>query len=210
MGQEIELKLSVPDAGAAAALVRWLDGHAAASGDFPLRNVYLDTPQRDLARARAALRLRQQGTQWLQTLKTAGSSSGGLAVRQEWETPVAGEAIEPGRLPDIARDLLTPLLGRLAPVFRTDFHRRTWRMREGGAEIEVALDEGEIFAPGNGGRETIHELELEFLGGDPQGAAEALRALATRLAEVAPLQPSDRSKAARGYALADGVRDGGA
>ncbi len=125
MAQEIELKLAVPD-DALAQLAAWLDANGEAKGEVTLLNVYLDTPERDLARARAALRLRRKGAQWLQTLKTAGQSLAGLASRNEWETEVAGEAIELQQLPDEARALLTPLADRLAPVFRTDFARRTW------------------------------------------------------------------------------------
>jgi len=229
MAQEIELKLAVPDAAAAAALVAWLDANARAVGESHLLNVYFDTPAHELAQARAALRLRRDGTRWLQTLKTAGRSEAGLATRNEWETEVAGEALEPARLETEARTLLEPLLGRLQPVFRTDFVRRTWRLRfpltgtdgtQAGTgiegEIEAALDAGEIVAVTQDGtartsasasasasaREIIHELELEWLSGDPSQAAATLRALGERLGAVAALTPSDRSKAARGYALA--------
>lgn len=217
MAQEIELKLAVPDAAAAAALVAWLDANARAVGQSHLLNVYFDTPAHELAQARAALRLRRDGARWLQTLKTAGRSEAGLATRNEWETEVAGEALEPARLPAEARALLDPLAGRLQAVFRTDFVRRTWRLRcplTGGgegqieAEIEAALDAGEIAAVTRDGttrtsaHETIHELELEWLSGDPSYAAATLRALGERLGTVAALTPSDRSKAARGYALA--------
>ncbi|HBO80359.1 MAG TPA: CYTH domain-containing protein, partial [Cupriavidus sp.] len=93
MGIEIELKLAVPDA-ALAAVAAWLDANGQPRGELTLLNVYLDTPTRDLAQARAALRLRRKGEQWLQTLKTAGHSAAGLAARHEWETPVAGESID--------------------------------------------------------------------------------------------------------------------
>jgi len=49
-----------------------------------LHNVYYDTPRRDLLKAGAALRLRQDGTRWLQTLKTGGGAAGGLHSRNEW------------------------------------------------------------------------------------------------------------------------------
>jgi len=206
MAQEIELKLAVPD-GALDALAAWLDAHAEPRGTSLLRNVYLDTPARELAGARAALRLRSKGERWLQTLKTAGHSVGGLASRVEWETEVAGEALEPTRLPPEAQALLAPLAGRLAPVFRTDFTRRTWLVRQDGAEIEAALDVGTISAPGASGTEHIQELELEFLSGDAAGAEAPLRALAARLQAVAALTPFDLSKAARGYRLAGTVQD---
>ncbi|MGO4157645.1 CYTH domain-containing protein [Cupriavidus sp. YAF13] len=211
MAQEIELKLAVPD-GAMPALAAWLDGQGQARGEHTLLNVYLDTPARDLASARAALRLRRRGEQWLQTLKTAGKSEAGLAARHEWETRVAAEAIELDAFPPEARALLAPLAATLAPVFRTDFARRTWLIEQDGVSIEAALDVGTISAPASAAQETIQELELEWLPGDTRQAAPtqaqaeaALRALALRLQHVAPLKPSDQSKAARGYRLAAGA-----
>ena len=210
MPRESELKLAVPDA-ALAAVAAWLDAHGEARGETTLLNVYLDTPGRDLARQRAALRLRQKGSQWLQTLKTAGSSQGGLASRNEWECEVAGEAIELSRFPDDARAVL-----RDDPCAADEIgaeHRRQLpgQRRQHGARIEAALDTGTITAPGQAQVETIQELELEWLpgedddGGDDSHRAEAaLRAFAARLAHVAPLTPSDLSKAARGYRLTGG------
>ncbi len=93
-------------------------------------------------------------------------------------------------------------------MFRTDFVRRTWIVTQDGARIEAALDTGTITAPGQAQVETIQELELEWLpgadddgGNDNHRAEAALRAFAARLAHVAPLTPSDLSKAARGYRL---------
>ncbi|MDK3025184.1 CYTH domain-containing protein [Cupriavidus taiwanensis] len=206
MPQEIELKLSIPDT-ALAPLAAWLDANGQAQGEATLLNVYLDTPQRDLAQARAALRLRRKGEQWLQTLKTAGSSQAGLATRHEWETEIAGEVIELQTFPAEAQTVLAPLIGRLAPVFRTDFVRRTWIVTQDGARIEAALDTGTITAPASASQEPIQELELEWLDGDAAHAADALRAFAARLAAVAALAPSDLSKAARGYRLA-GIAEG--
>ena len=213
MAKEIELKLALPDA-ALAAVAAWLDAHGEARGEVTMLNVYLDTPARDLARARAALRLRRKGTQWLQTLKTAGKSAGGLAARHEWEAEVSGEAIELDRFEPEARAVVAPLAERLAPVFRTDFVRRTWIVEQDGERIEAAIDTGTISAPGTTATERIQELELEWLPGqgakgdtgatpdDDEARAEAtLRAFAQRLGHVAPLAPMDRSKAARGYLL---------
>ncbi|CAG9186786.1 Inorganic triphosphatase [Cupriavidus pampae] len=200
MGREIELKLAVPD-DALTVVASWLDQHGEAQGEVTMLNVYLDTPARDLARARAALRLRRKDTQWLQTLKTVGHSSGGMSARNEWETPVADEAIELHRFPDDARKVLAPLMAQLAPAFRTDFVRRTWIVEQDGERIEAALDTGTISAAGVAAIDPIQELELEWLSGDEANAETALRALGERLRAVAPLTPSDLSKAARGYRL---------
>ena len=41
----------------------------------------------------AALRVRRQGSQWLQTLKTAAVSTSGLSARHEWEVPLQNDAL---------------------------------------------------------------------------------------------------------------------
>jgi inorganic triphosphatase YgiF len=54
-------------------------------------NQYFDTPERDLAQAKVALRLRKDGDEVIQTLKTRGQSVAGLSVRNEydWKLPKA-------------------------------------------------------------------------------------------------------------------------
>ena len=64
---EIELKLQVP-AGALAAVERALA--AAPVTSVRMRAVYYDTPDSRLAAAGIALRLRQEGRRWVQTLKS--------------------------------------------------------------------------------------------------------------------------------------------
>ncbi|MGH8464398.1 MAG: inorganic triphosphatase, partial [Pseudomonas sp.] len=56
-----------------------------------LLNQYFDTPERDLAAAKVALRLRRDGDVVIQTLKTRGQSVAGLSQRNEheWELPKA-------------------------------------------------------------------------------------------------------------------------
>jgi inorganic triphosphatase YgiF len=50
-----------------------------------LFNQYFDTPARDLALAKVALRLRRDGEEHIQTLKTRGQSVAGLSERNEWD-----------------------------------------------------------------------------------------------------------------------------
>ncbi|WP_028310341.1 CYTH and CHAD domain-containing protein [Derxia gummosa] len=207
MANEIELKLAI----APADLAR-LRGHPLverhAEGEWAaqtLANRYFDTPGRDLARSRAALRLRLAGEQWWQTLKTSPASVSGLSARGEWEVPVAGAALDFDAftdLPDEVRALLDRLAPRLGPVFDTDFERESRTLRlKGGTRFELALDRGELRA-GKGKtlrREPICEVELELIEGDPRRVLD----FAERLAADIALIPETRSKAARGFALAD-------
>ena len=57
-------------------LVTFLNQNAEADGEKQLNNHYFDSDDAALAAAKAALRIRQKGDRFEQTLKTAGSSQG--------------------------------------------------------------------------------------------------------------------------------------
>jgi inorganic triphosphatase YgiF len=168
-----------------------------------LLNTYFDTPELTLQQARMAVRERLSGDQWLLTIKTAGQSTGGLSRRQEWEGPTTPGALQFDQLVDdaaLSQTLMT-LRPRLHAMFCTDFERQRWVIAHGGAQIEVALDQGRIHVPGTELSEPILELELELLSG-PESALMAL-ADVLRQTPQGPVQltPSDASKAQRGQAL---------
>lgn len=198
---ETELKLS-PNAADLLAL-RAHPLLAGPSDTQRLLNTYFDTPAQDLQRARMAVRERLAGRDWLLTVKTAGSSVGGLSRRQEWEGPTTPGALNFAALVDAAALAAQLMAWRadLQPLFRTDFERQRWVITHAGAQIEVALDQGEVSVPGTELRAPILELELELLSG-PDTALQAL-AQALRQSPAGPLllAPSETSKAQRGMAL---------
>jgi inorganic triphosphatase YgiF len=211
MSVEREIKLSLPSAhvDAARALLTELAGRDGRT--ITLVNIYFDTPERTLARAKSALRLRRTPDGWLQTLKFGGGAQQGVHSRHEWEMAVAGEAFEFDALLTACNDpaavaALREAAPRVEPLFRTDFTRTLWPLDWHGTAIEAALDVGEVSAvvEGETRRVPIREIELELK--DPSGAAAeaALDAVAaivkTRLPGVAP---DDVSKAERGYRLRD-------
>ncbi|WP_426395204.1 CYTH domain-containing protein [Ralstonia sp. R-29] len=212
MAREIELKLAV-SAGTHDVLVGWLDANAQPGGSVELANVYYDTPDQALARQRAALRVRRQGKQWLQTLKTAGEAGakGGLSARHEWEVPLNDDMLSVDAFAAHhaaeAADYVRPHAAELAPLFRTDFTRSLWHVVADGGEIEIALDAGAILIPGTNAREPIDELELEWKPAagstlSEDAVAERLHAWTTKLRAAVPgLAPLDISKAQRGYQL---------
>jgi inorganic triphosphatase YgiF len=171
-----------------------------------LHNVYYDTPDQALRRQKVALRVRRQRSgeparaQWILTLKTAGTSVGGLSQRGEWEARLRNATPRLAALQGTPWATLDPdgsVWAQLAPAFITTCTRTLWLLRQrGGSVIEVALDVGEIVAGGR--RAPICELELELKAGPP----EALHTLAQQLAEVVAVLPGQASKAERGYALA--------
>ena len=201
MAQETELKLSL----SAHDLPRLLSHPLLAAPAAPQRlfNTYFDTPGLTLKSRRMAVRERLAGHQWLLTVKTAGSSTGGLSRRQEWEGPTTPGALDFAALvddADLAQELMA-LRPQLKPLFATDFERQRWLLTHAGARIEVALDQGRVHVPDTPFTEALLELELELLDG-PEAALMAL-AEALRQTPQGPvaLTPSDASKAQRGLAL---------
>jgi inorganic triphosphatase YgiF len=168
-----------------------------------LHAIYFDTPKRDLARAGLALRLRSDGTRWIQSLKGGGdAAAAGLQVREEleWEVPYCAldfAALSQSKYGELFAG--SGMRKRLAPVFTTAFERTAWPLAlPDGTKIELALDRGEIQAGKR--RAAISEAELEL----KEGNARQLFALARELGRTVPLRLGTASKAERGYALANG------
>ena len=168
-----------------------------------LLNQYFDTPERDLAKAKVALRLRRDGDEVIQTLKTRGQSVAGLSQRNEYDWKLAKAKLDtklldgecwPEQLAELDKKTLKP-------IFTTDFVREraeiSWGRGKSKVVIEAALDLGHVIAGKQ--KEEICELELELREGEPQ----ALLELAAELAEKLALMPCDISKAERGYRLFD-------
>src|SRR5690554_69124 len=148
MATELEIKLTLSEAVQAKAL-EWLLARPEAS-EGPrktLINRYYDTPDAALNHAKAALRVRQAGDRFIQTLKTKGEFVDGAHRREEWEWELSG--------PDLDLSLLkqTPLHGQvdlsaLALAFETNFQRQVVMLESGSSVIEVAVDSGEILGGG--------------------------------------------------------------
>lgn len=144
------------------------------------------------------VRLRREGRRTVQTVKTAGEGAV-LAQRGEWDWPIKGDT------PDLALTAglgLKPLAKRadkndLVRRFASEIQRRIAVLRDGGSEIELALDRGVVRA----GRRVVavNELELEL----KSGAAGPLFALARELVALPGVSVAVASKAERGFALAE-------
>lgn len=199
MSHEIELRFHIP-AESLERVQRWLQQGGPAER-LALRARYFDTAERGLARAGIGLRLRQEGGQWVQTVK--GPSADGL-TRGEHNVELAAEPAQPDpalHAPHALGAALAKLLAEapLQPTFATDIQRlRKPRRLPGGARIELALDEGRLLAAGR--EQAVHELELELLAGPPGALLAYAHALLARL----PLSLDLRSKAERGERLARG------
>jgi triphosphatase len=159
-----------------------------------LRAAYFDTPDRLLGTARMALRVRQEGDEWVQTLKAGGSNT---MVRLEAncpaQAPAAGEPIQA----DLSRHLGTPAQEALARVlnwdaqqdpqgrhcaltqlYGTDITRTRAQITVGpgtawAGVVELALDLGHIHAGSLS--VAVRELEIELISGHPVAVINAGR-----------------------------------
>lgn len=208
---EIELKFQVQPS-AAGAVQRAVATKTARR--TRLQAVYYDTPGRALAHAGVALRLRREGTRWVQTLKAGGP---GIA-RLEHEVALAARRARPPVLDPSRhdghpagrrlRDALSSVpdgAAALVERYRTDVWRWHRVQRIAGGQVELAFDVGQIVAaPASLGgalrRWPVCELEIELLRGDAASLIEASRRWVQRFG----LWLDVRSKAERGDRLADG------
>jgi len=187
-GREIELKLEIDPADIAT-----LKAHPllAASIGKTHRQVstYFDTSKQQLRKSGLALRVREIDGRFIQTVKGAG-----LFDRPEWEKQIAGPEPTPSSLsgtPAAPADLL--------PIFAATVDRTVWHIREGGSEIEMVLDQGEIRAGDR--HDVITEVELEL----KQGSPEDIFVFAHKLAASVPLRLGVLTKSERGYLILDGT-----
>jgi inorganic triphosphatase YgiF len=186
--QEIELKLVVPDAARAAVEHALQAGRRASASTLPeqhLAAAYYDTLDRRLAHAGMALRVRKEGTRWVQTLKAGGPNA---MERLEHNVPLrvprgTHPTADPQRHAGTpAGDALAAALAtrdgeaqapELVELYRTDIRRRTRTLRAPGGTLELAFDEGWIVAADR--RLPVCELEIELVRGTPQAVIEQAR-----------------------------------
>jgi triphosphatase len=174
-----------------------------ALGEQHLKNTYFDTPDQLLTQHKIALRIREKGTQLIQTLKTNGTTEAGLHSRKEWEWLLQApqldyDLLQSAEWPEALRE--PAVQASIGTVFSTDFTRTLWLLdtldiHGNPLKAEIALDQGSVDYADK--HDPICELELELLEGDP---AELVR-ITAELAKHVPLLVSDVSKAERGYRL---------
>lgn len=198
---ELELRLAAP----AAALPELLRRLQALPGAvrLPLRAIYFDTTDRQLAKAGWGLRLRHEQGGWVQTLKGPLAADGlsrpeHNAERGDTELPPALDLAAHAALPAAATLFAGLDAALLRPQFETRIERWQASWRQGESVLLWALDQGELLAGGL--RTEVAELELEWQA----GPLTPLFELAESLVRELGLAPEPRSKAARGGRLAAG------
>mgnify|MGYP000040489262 CR=1 FL=1 len=206
MNHEIELKLRL-NTRELPLLEKALASHQFISEPtLQLLNRYFDTPSMALSQGGAALRIRQQSRvdtptqppEIIQTLKTRGTSSGGLHQRMEWDWPLDKVDLDLALIQngDAQNYLAVDIdLNQIEALFTTDFQRKVWLFKDKETVIELVLDQGQVSTDQR--HVDLLELELELKAGDE----EVLFQLAENIAQQCPVLMSDISKAERGYGL---------
>ncbi|MGG6137458.1 inorganic triphosphatase [Pantoea allii] len=198
---EIELKfIAKPNAAGKLAerLAAFPHQHQAAR---QLTNIYFETDDNQLRRWNMGLRIRGVDQRYEMTLKTAGTTLGGLHQRGEYNVDLTEPTLDISRLPaDIWPEGtdVAALQQRLQPLFSTHFEREIWVVTAGSSDVEIACDRGEVTA--GEFSEPLSEVELELKGGQ----RSEMLTFARQLIAVGDLRMGSLSKAARGYQLAKG------
>lgn len=169
-----------------------------AGEESTLTAIYYDTPEFDLHKSGAALRVRTDGTGFVMTLKSKKEGNGKALERTEKDTSI--ESMVPD-LAALSHMLTAKAFARienkpLVQIFSTEVRRHTRMLHTPLGIVELAVDQGCIVAGEHA--QTISEVELELV----EGRTEALLQLAQELVSRFHLRPSTSSKATRGFDLA--------
>ena len=143
--------------------------------EYRMQTTYYDAPDGSLSRQKWMLRHRLENSTHVCTLKTPAGDA-----RGEWE--VAAERIEDA-IPELCKlmgsDELLQLTARgVQPICGAAFTRLAAVVTVEGAVVEVALDEGILFAEAR--QMPLCELEVELKSGSRQGADAFAEALVRR------------------------------
>lgn len=204
---EIETKYIIPDKETADRL--WEDKFLAAmeeSGSresIYMKGAYFDTEDHLLSQNDIALRVRMEGDRTFATLKWSGKNEGSLHTREEINVPVSGDAcfLKPDLLlfqeSEIGKEVLALAKDKtLVSNIEIGVLRRRFRIDTGKTIIEVSIDNGEIVT--DNGNEPICEIEFELFSGE----CEELKRISEEIKMRYNLMPGEKSKYARGLALA--------
>lgn len=192
---ELKLKLSISDAQKIHSL-SWLSESTLEIESRHLYSVYYDTKKATLKDNGIALRLRQDGSEVIQTLKLEGKVHEGLSHREEFEWMLKQKTINYELLEEAIPRLYAEIDQKLKPIFVTEFMRETWLVEDADNNlVEIALDNGDVRSGSL--TEKILELELELKKGDEK----AIFSLMDKLKKSLNLTPYNPSKSSRGYLL---------
>ncbi len=174
-----------------------LGGVAEAPERLRLKSVYFDTEDGDLMRHGVTLRVRRAEGAYIMGLKRVPRLNRGFFDRDELEVKSPSSAPDLSLFDEATAKEIQEIIGEkpLAPKFGSDIRRVTRTVDVDGSAIEVALDQGFLFAGER--REPTYEIELELKSGEPA----ALIDLGLSLVDAIDVKLSVRSKAERAAGL---------
>lgn len=163
-----------------------------------LVSYYYDTIDLALAQQGYALRILKYEGQYIQTLKGGGKVEGALHEREEWQSVITSNQVEPKKVAlTYIRQILEKAIEEqtLQQLFVTDFTRICWDITIDTTVIELAIDQGVI----RKGTKTadIFELEIELISGE----LSVMNELCYSIEQAITLNAQAKSKAERAYAL---------
>lgn len=168
---------------------------AVQTGVISLKAIYFDTPERHLAKANIALRLRLEGEQWVQTIKMPGPDSlTRLELNHNRPEPTLDLSL-------YSAPHLASVIAEHGQFIHARYETRVTRrlaliQTPQGDELEMAWDTGQIIA-GNLSY-AVNELEVELI----KGSALAMFNVGEQWQYKHKLILELRSKSERGDALA--------
>lgn len=212
--QEIELKFLVPDA-KIDAIKR--QTHVKSAVTETLAAHYFDTPEQHLAKAGMALRIRQEGDEWVQTLKMNGN---GLTSRTEFNNVQDSQQIKQALATDSLLPDLSPyaeqadlpindkrIQQQLTRQYITDVSRTKRLIKQDGNVVEVAFDIGKVIhGTDSNNQQSLQEIEFELIEGDMAFLFNTAKTWCRRYT----LCLSTVTKAERGSMLLTGQKHGNA
>ncbi len=162
-----------------------------------MQAIYFDTPNRDLLKHKAALRIRREFGDLVQTYKQSLSSDV-IQKRIELNFPVSTCDVdlslfkENGSCKDLFKWVGDSALKKM---FQTKIWRTVRMLKIDGSIIELAIDSGAVFTENKEAK--VCEVELELIDGDPN----VLLKTASQWKEIFQFNIGGPSKAQRGYEL---------
>lgn len=163
-----------------------------------LINTYYDTPDLAFSRQKSILRIRKIKNHFILTIKLAGKVTGGLHSHPEYNISLPDNKLDLTALQNKFALTLPCKQEELSPLFQTNFIRKLWLIPYHTAQIELALDEGEILSPRTPQKDTICELEFELKDGIPTDILSFVYHFSSNNGAML----SATNKAKRGYWLA--------
>jgi inorganic triphosphatase YgiF len=213
MARELELKYSslegrVPEGPELEAVFKGLGLHVGPGTARRQSDVYFDSPDLALERARLALRIRATTGGKVAAVKGRGDAAAGLFEREELEVALAPAL--PGGAPAWPAPITARLAGNvdlaaLVPRLEIVTLREVFLLSRGGQPLaELAFDEVSCRPPSAGATDALidealfSEVEVEAVGGT---SGDELRQVGAALAEFMPLVAGSVSKLERASAL---------